>query len=154
MWRKEGRRHRSVPRKKGEQGTREGMPQEGGRESQLHRCWDPECEEMDSVGSVIAEGSPLPLTCEMGLNVETQRWAEWYGSEVSARLNQGSESSRQMTSWSVSTRQVFVPERIDSWRERGRIFRNSWMGNLFQVSRELIYIGTLADATDSMFAQR
>lgn len=46
---------------------------------------------------------------------------------------------------------MFVPERIDTWREKGHIFRNSWMGNLFQVSGEFIYVGAPTDPMDSIF---
>lgn len=38
----------------------------------------------------------------------------------------------------LRTRQVFVPERINTRREEGCIFRNSWMVNLFQVNGEFM----------------
>lgn len=105
--------------------------------------------------NIFSSQMPRPLLPELCLDSESQQRAEWMDQSEAHSLIR---ARKQMTNYSMichhlRTWQVFVPERIDTWREKGHIFRNSWMGNLFQVAREFIYAGASTDPTDSIFTR-
>lgn len=73
---------------------------------------------------IFSSQSPRPLLPELCLDSESQRRAEWMDQSEAHSLIR---ARKQLTNYSMichhlRTQQVFVPERIDTWREKGHIF--------------------------------
>lgn len=65
----------------------------------IYRIWDTGTQ--SHCRRIINAQTLLPLIPEMSLDLETQQWAEQYGSAVNTQLNQEHESHWQITVWSV-----------------------------------------------------
>lgn len=81
-------------------------------------------------------------------------WVVWVRTKAHGLIKSAKAAHKLQHDLSSSPDSLFVPERINTWRDKSHIFRNSWMGNLFQVSREFIYVGTPMGVMDSIFTQR
>lgn len=113
-----------------------------GKRLKLHHGHDWSSRAYCSVGNRDSSGKPSNKPS--GLD-----WHQAYGlirtSKTADKLQHGLSSSQDST---------FVPGRINTWRDKSHIFRHSYMGNLFQMRRQFIYVGTPVGAMDSIFTQR